>query len=91
MQDVLTTTVFNAAIMACSRARELEDGMFLLREMLERKVARDVWTYNSAMSLCKNVGEWTRAVRSRREQGEGGGWRVTDVAARCKRSYRYHT
>eukprot|EP00903_Cladosiphon_okamuranus_P011015 g10404.t1 len=57
-----TTAVFNAGIMACARAGQLEEGMRLLREMWERGVSRDVQTYNTAMALCKATGEWTRAV-----------------------------
>lgn len=58
----VTTAVFNAGIMACARAVQLEEGMFLLREMWAREVPRDVQTYNTAMALCKSAGEWTRAV-----------------------------
>ncbi|CAM9973800.1 unnamed protein product, partial [Sphacelaria rigidula] len=60
--QVVTTAVFNAGIMACARAGELEEGMCLLREMWGRDVPRDVQTYNTAIALCKQVGEWTRAV-----------------------------
>ncbi|CAN0288778.1 unnamed protein product, partial [Ectocarpus sp. 12 AP-2014] len=58
----VTTAVFNAGIMACARAGQLEEGMFLLREMWAREISRDVQTYNTAMALCKSAGEWTRAV-----------------------------
>lgn len=61
-EQVVTTAVFNAGIMACARAGELEEGMCLLREMWGRDVPRDVQTYNTAIALCKQVGEWTRAV-----------------------------
>lgn len=83
-RQALTRTVFNSAITACSRVGALEDGMFLLREMWERGVARDVWTYNAAMSLCKKVGEWTRAVSAwscvvRRACAKDAGRRATVI------------
>ncbi|CAM9526064.1 unnamed protein product, partial [Hapterophycus canaliculatus] len=48
--------------MACARTGQVEEGMYLLREMWARDVGRDLQTYNTAMALCKAAGEWTRAV-----------------------------
>jgi pentatricopeptide repeat protein len=46
---------------ACERGKDLPRALTLHQEMIDEGVPRDVITYNTIISVCKECGDWERA------------------------------